>query len=316
MKELCSVIVPVYNEEKNIYNCIDTLAKQTYQNYEVIFVNDGSIDTSKEILEEIIKINKKFRLINQENAGAASARKNGIHQAKGEYIAILDCDDELSPDAIYNAMNAFSDNIDIVLFDLKYQEIRPDNSRRSNNFNYFTDETLLTGEAALESSLVTWGVHGLGIYRKYIFLESYKMYENYNLENYINNDEIITRLCFMNSLYIYRSEGIYFYNHNQQSTTKRINQNLYKKIYNSIILYHILLQKKPKLANVSLIISYTWEAFCYFRLHKSELGNSKEWWEAITQGVGMIQFKDKFLSLNFKEKIKYLLLVIVGFNSL
>ncbi len=90
-----SVIIPVYNAEKVISKCVLSVLNQTFSDYELILINDGSTDTSNIVIEEIIKKfpQKKIRLLNQENCGAGETRNHGIEYAKGEFIAFLDADD-------------------------------------------------------------------------------------------------------------------------------------------------------------------------------------------------------------------------------
>lgn len=96
-KNLISVIIPVYNSEATIERCIRSLKTQTYDNYEVIFINDGSTDNSKQILETICKQEDNYSLITINNSGAGMARNHGIDQAKGNYICFVDVDDIVSP---------------------------------------------------------------------------------------------------------------------------------------------------------------------------------------------------------------------------
>lgn len=99
---LVSVIIPMYNAEKTIETSINSIFNQTYKDYEIIIINDGSKDKSKEIVEKIINNNKdkKILLINKENGGVSSARNFGIKNANGEYIAFLDSDDEWLPEKL------------------------------------------------------------------------------------------------------------------------------------------------------------------------------------------------------------------------
>lgn len=111
-----SVIVPVYNVEKYIRKCLDSLINQTLNNMEFIFVNDGSPDNSKKIIEEYQKKDSRIKLFNKENGGQASARNFGLKHAKGEYIAFLDSDDYVREDMyeiLYN--RAKKDDLDIVI---------------------------------------------------------------------------------------------------------------------------------------------------------------------------------------------------------
>lgn len=93
-RDLISIVVPVYNAEKFLTDTINTVLQQTYENWELIFVDDKSTDRSKKIISEYLNKNKKIKLIeNKENSGAAVSRNNGIKEAKGNYIAFLDADD-------------------------------------------------------------------------------------------------------------------------------------------------------------------------------------------------------------------------------
>ncbi len=93
---MISVVIPLYNKEQSITSTLQTVLKQTYQDFEIVIVNDGSTDYS---VEEVAKVtDPRIRLIHQRNAGVSAARNRGIEEAKGEYIAFLDADDEWKPD--------------------------------------------------------------------------------------------------------------------------------------------------------------------------------------------------------------------------
>ena len=95
-----SVIVPVYNGEKYLLECLQSIQKQTFSDWECICVDDGSRDESLSILQGIAQKDARFRVISQPNGGVTSARQNGVEHATGEYISFVDCDDVLPPDAL------------------------------------------------------------------------------------------------------------------------------------------------------------------------------------------------------------------------
>lgn len=101
-----SVIVPIYNVEKYLKNCLVSLENQTFKNFEVILVNDGSRDNSQRIAEEFCKENQNFKLINQENKGLGGARNTGIKFSNGKFLFFLDSDDSLTPDALEKMYDA------------------------------------------------------------------------------------------------------------------------------------------------------------------------------------------------------------------
>lgn len=95
-----SIIVPIYNGDRYVKECIDSLLCQTHSNTEVILVNDGSTDHSLEICCEYARLDKRISVIDQENKGVTMARKAGLDVATGEYIYFVDCDDWLEEDAV------------------------------------------------------------------------------------------------------------------------------------------------------------------------------------------------------------------------
>ena len=98
-----SVIVPFYNVEGYIEKCLDTLVNQTLEDIEIIIVNDGSTDNSKEIIEKYKKqYNDKIIYLEKQNGGLSDARNYGIPYAKGEYIAFLDSDDYVNIKMYYS----------------------------------------------------------------------------------------------------------------------------------------------------------------------------------------------------------------------
>lgn len=113
-----SVIVPVYNTQEYLKRCIESVLNQTYKNYEIILINDGSTDNSLEILKKY-ESNKKVKVISQKNHGLSYTRNVGISHATGNYIILLDSDDFLEKDLLY-ALNLNITNEDMVKFDYNY----------------------------------------------------------------------------------------------------------------------------------------------------------------------------------------------------
>lgn len=98
--KLISVIVPVYNAEKTLARCLESIQRQTYTNWEAILVDDGSIDQSGTVCDVFSLKDPRFHNFHTENNGAASTRNFGIQRAEGEYLAFLDADDWLEPEAL------------------------------------------------------------------------------------------------------------------------------------------------------------------------------------------------------------------------
>lgn len=99
---LLSIIIPVYNAEKFLVKCLDSVKNQTYQELEIILVNDGSTDNSGLICEEYAQKDHRFIVLHKENGGVSSARNMGLKVAKGEYIGFVDPDDWIDPEMFEN----------------------------------------------------------------------------------------------------------------------------------------------------------------------------------------------------------------------
>lgn len=113
-----SIIVPVYNAETYLKDCIESILYQDYKDFELILVNDGSNDSSLKICEGYEQKDSRIRVFSQENRGSIAARKNGVRAAKGHYIGFVDSDDWISP-SLYDRLchTALEYNVDIVLCD-------------------------------------------------------------------------------------------------------------------------------------------------------------------------------------------------------
>ena len=119
MFPIVSVIVPVYNSEKYLTEALNSLEEQTFKNFEVIIVNDGSTDNSEKIIKDFVNKNSNFKLINQKNMGPGYAKNTGIRYSKGKYIAFLDSDDFFAPnflEILYNL--AVENKADIAFSEL------------------------------------------------------------------------------------------------------------------------------------------------------------------------------------------------------
>lgn len=104
---LISVIIPVYNSAKYLPHCLDSIINQTYQNLEIICVNDGSTDNSAKILQNYAKKDNRIKILTQKNAGQSAARNRGIQLATGDFISFIDNDDEVTKTFIEDLLKPF-----------------------------------------------------------------------------------------------------------------------------------------------------------------------------------------------------------------
>ena len=134
-QELVSIIVPIYNVENYLRQCLDSIQNQTYKKFECIMINDGSTDSSQQIAEEYLS-DSRFKLINQSNKGLSGARNTGISHIREEstFVAFVDSDDCIYPDFLETLTEHIEDDVDIIegMIEYYFDEIKMDNI--SHNF--------------------------------------------------------------------------------------------------------------------------------------------------------------------------------------
>ncbi len=134
-----SVIVPIYNVEKYLDVCLESIRNQTFTNFEVLMVNDGTLDNSVEIAEKYTKLDSRFKLYHKKNGGLSDARNYGLERAKGKYVAFIDSDDRIREqylESMYDAIIKYNADIAVCDFCFYYQnsgKIRKSNKKRIDN---------------------------------------------------------------------------------------------------------------------------------------------------------------------------------------
>ena len=187
-----SVIIPVYNVEKYLRECLGSVINQTFWDIEIICVNDGSTDNSLEILNEYAKNDERVIVINQQNLGAGVARNSGLKIAKGEYLAFLDGDDFYRPDYIEKMYNqAKKTNADITICSADYYDMQ------TKKYKYMR-------VSIFEPYLPAKEVFNYNDMPNYIF----NFAQNWNW-NKLFNHEFVKKNCisFQN---LYRTNDLYF----------------------------------------------------------------------------------------------------------
>jgi glycosyltransferase involved in cell wall biosynthesis len=164
---LVSVVIPMYNAEKTLRNTVKSVVEQTYQNVEIIIIDDGSKDKSWRIANELREeySNHKFELIQKKNGGVSSARNAGLRAAKGEYVALLDSDDRWLPDKLLLQMQEFDKDADVDFigttrnnekfknfFFKKITEVTPISAKLLLYKNFFAPSTVIFRRSILDET--------------------------------------------------------------------------------------------------------------------------------------------------------------------
>ena len=280
-----SVIVPVYNTEKYLPRCIDSILTQTFTDFELILVNDGSTDNSGKICDEYAEKDSRIVVAHKENEGANAARKEGVNIASGEWINFVDSDDTITSNSIELLINNTSDNIDIVIGQIFKTK------RCAEILSYFDyRKKILTGKMA----------HPVAkLYRRKILIE-----EIFDLPKKITIGEDMlmnVRLAFTirqnvkvvpNLIYNYRYRANSAINSRKHSIEYEILfwKQLKKAIptneineYNEELFYHVFTQ---------------WKKFCEYKINPP-----KEWYESELSEYLLINFSKYKASIPFINRV-------------
>ena len=215
-----SVIIPVYNVEKYIRQCLESVINQTLKNIEIIVVNDGTKDNSMKIAEEYLS-DKRIRIINKENGGQSSARNAGMREAKGKYICFIDSDDFIEKTMMEELYNKIEEtNSDVVesgisLYDNKTHKIK---ERENKKYSYTGKGSYLWGEYTTEVCNK--------IYKKDFLIANNIFFE----EGMIHEDDLFTiRILFSTDKIEKTEKSFYYYRINRFGSTMT-NVNLEKRL--------------------------------------------------------------------------------------
>ena len=207
-----SVIIPVYNVEKYLQKCLDSVINQTYKNLEIICINDGSPDNSGKILDEYAKKDSRIIVIHQENAGVSAARNRGLEIATGEYIAFVDSDDWLKPECYELALNVLENDkeVDLVGYNADIINSRNDtNQDLQRNKNWFTLPFVGKFELSQKIAIRMCGACWIYLFKASIIKNNKLKFSNYKFsEDFLF---IFEYFAFVKNIY-FLDKNLYNYN--------------------------------------------------------------------------------------------------------
>lgn len=246
-----SVIITVYNTEKYLRECLESIINQTYSNLEIIIVDDGSTDLSAEICDFFKNMDSRIRVIHQTNMGMIAARKTGVNAAQGEYISFVDSDDYIDPETymkVADSINKYK-KLDCVIFGIKevYENrtLTKKNKISAGFYNSFELEkiydSILFNENFFEFGILPNLV--VKVVRKEILIDSNFMSINNSVWY---GEDVVGTLCLFSKIKTIAVIDFAPYNYRQNNYSNGLNtldvsaddlKNLYKELKNTSMKY-------------------------------------------------------------------------------
>lgn len=278
MEPLISIIVPVYNAERYIGKCIESILSQTFHNIECLLIDDGSKDASGTICDEYALKDKRVRVVHQKNGGEMAARAAGVRISNGKYLYFVDADDKIMPDTLTSMFSYMKENVDIVAYE----------SQCDGNFSMVDYAELLLSFRLL----AIWGK----LYRRYLF-------DDYVLDvpsSFKVGEDFLTNLRMLKNVkgvVICKPQYKYLYNRQNPESVQRkhINSYAYER--------SMILEVNKTLSNLS---SYSAIEHAHFKWLLAYLGGmiglgykidfTEKW-------IKEIQIKSQRFHLSLRDKI-------------
>ena len=218
---LITVIVPVYNVEKYLRRCLDSIIGQTYQNLEILCIDDGSIDNSGEICEQYAARDARIKVIHQENQGLSTARNRGLDAAEGEYIAFVDSDDYILEDMYKKMLAKLLDyNVDLCVCQWQYEFSDGRQVVKKQNI----DPAIYGRKASLEFARFLY----MGNYESGVVVAAWNklyrraLFDTIRFEGRIHEDEAFSGRIMAKNISVYvMEEQFYVYAQNGDSLTNK-----------------------------------------------------------------------------------------------
>ncbi len=310
---LISVIVPIYNVEKYLCKCIDSIISQTYNNIEIVLVDDGSTDNSGEMADDYARKDRRIIVIHKENGGLSSARNEGIKRSKGEWLAFVDSDDYIDDNFINSLYNAVcNNNADMATCNLRPFSNDGLHLKKTPHFPH----GCLSGTDAVNDMLKNrrpayiW----LSLYRRNLFAKN-----NISFPDGRNYEDISTKIKLLYSAnkVVFIDKNLYYYLMRRDSITgekftpKRYDDYMFAINDARECLSKMNRGKGAKYIEYFVLYSL-FTLLNYIARDNCKKTDNKRYWKQIRKDIKTAYRKAEFPSL--KKKIMYALMIILSSN--
>lgn len=298
--KLISIIVPVYNMEKYIDKCINSIINQTYKNIEIIIVDDGSTDKSNKMIDKYKKIDKRIKVYHKKNGGLSDARNYGLEKATGEYIGFVDSDDYIENnmyEILYNNLIKYKADISVVNYNLVYEK----DFNYKKNFKEISDKLLILNKMETIKLLLDDNKFGNyawnKLYKRELF-NNIKYPVGRNMEDLGTTYKIIEK-C---NRIVYDPIPLYNYLQRNNSIVNTINLSFFEDTYILTCERFIYLDNKYGFIKENHFNTIRLLLFCY-----PFINDKDNTYKDVIKKIKFFKIIDK---LNYKEIIKFIVLRI------
>lgn len=317
MNQLISVIVPIYNVENKLERCLESIKNQTYSKIEVLLINDGSPDKSKDICMKYINLDPRFVYYEKENRGLSSARNLGIIHAKGKYIYFIDSDDYCENDLLEIMVNKFNENVQISAcgYKIEYPYEKIEIEKEYTNSGEMEVKDFILELNNQEMFNVVWN--------KLYLLEIIKKYKIFFEENMMPGEDIIFNCDYLDHVSngVVVNELLYHYmRENEETLVNKYDKNLIDKVQ------YFIQKKEELLKNIQIdnfilqeimaktTINYTFSCLTnLYRKNNIEKLNGK--YLKINEIILMSRKNDYHLLVNTNDKNMKLFIWLIKINK-
>ncbi len=308
-----SIIVPVYNVEKYIEKCLNSIYSQSYENFEVIIVNDGSPDNSVDIINKYVQKDSRFKLYNKKNGGLSDARNFGVKKAKGDYIIFVDSDDYINNktlEMINNEINKYK-NLDIIRYELsivneKHQIVKEFKHFPFSNKNINEAFPILLKNNYLDPAPL------YAVNRKFMINNNFKFSENRFHEDFGLTLKMLISAKKISSIDFC---GYYYVHRNNSIMNEKRYDHIRKKAFDTLYHFDVLYAFAKKCKNISNQTLYMFNNFIAVitisKIHNLNKNDKKK----LIKELKKRKITKLILDDTFKRKIRKILYSIsLNFN--
>ena len=308
---LISIIVPVYNCEQYLPQCIDSILSQTYDAFELLLIDDGSVDRSGVICDEYARHDNRIRVIHKENAGVSSARNTGIEETCGEFITFVDADDLIVPNCLEELRRAMGEDADIAMCRFAHlgsEGVRDVSEALPNLVSLKENSTEYT---QFVSRFLTFSNNIFGSACRVLWKRSAIGEVRFNPTIRISEDLLFLLQTFENAELFRSTENVgYYYRLNESSATKK-----YKKNYlqSQISLCRELEVLLGEVGAIHPVLKAYNTLLCYYVFSNEIKFRPKGWHKNIrdvrkSELYPYFKLKDGLKLHGRKQKIKFLII--------